>query len=46
MGSHPVYVVGLVCSTLVCAALIFWPQSLNSGYVFAGLVVLESGWAT
>ena len=41
----PVYVLGLVCFTLVCAALIFLPQFVNNGYVFLGLVALAGLWA-
>jgi amino acid transporter len=41
----PVYILGLVCFTLVCAALIFLPQFVNNGYVFLGLVVLAGLWA-
>ena len=41
----PVYVLGLVCFTLVCVALIFLPQFAGNGYVFAGLVVLTGLWA-
>ena len=33
-------IVGLICFTLVCAALIFLPQFAGNGYVFLGLVVL------
>ena len=32
--------VGLICFTLVCAALIFLPQFAGNGYVFVGLLVL------
>jgi amino acid transporter len=41
----PVYVVGLICFTLVCVALIFLPQFAGNGYVFGGLVVLAGIWA-
>lgn len=41
----PVYILGIVCFTLVCAALIFLPQFVNNGYVFVGLVVLAGLWA-
>jgi amino acid transporter len=41
----PVYILGIVCFTLVCAALIFLPQFANNGYVFLGLVVLAGLWA-
>jgi len=41
----PVYILGIVCFTLVCGALIFLPQFANNGYVFLGLVVLAGLWA-
>ncbi|HEV7420507.1 MAG TPA: APC family permease [Mycobacterium sp.] len=41
----PIYVVGLICFTLVCVALIFLPQFAGNGYVFLGLVVLAGIWA-
>jgi amino acid transporter len=41
----PIYVVGLICFTLVCVALIFLPQFAGNGYVFGGLVVLAGIWA-
>jgi amino acid transporter len=41
----PIYVVGLVCFTLVCVALIFLPQFAGNGYVFLGLLVLAGIWA-
>jgi amino acid transporter len=41
----PVYVVGIISFTLVCAALIFLPQFVNNGYVFLGLVALAALWA-
>ncbi|BBZ26339.1 amino acid permease [Mycolicibacterium madagascariense] len=41
----PIYVLGLVCFTLVCIALIFLPQFAGNGYVFAGLVALTALWA-
>ena len=41
----PVYLVGIVAFTLVCAALIFLPQFVNNGYVFVGLVALAALWA-
>jgi amino acid transporter len=41
----PVYIVGLICFTLVCVALIFLPQFAGNGYVFGGLVVLAGIWA-
>jgi hypothetical protein len=41
----PVYLLGLVSFTLVCAALIFLPQFANNGYVFLGLVALAGLWA-
>jgi hypothetical protein len=41
----PIYVVGLIAFTLVCAALIFLPQFAGNGYVFLGLVVLAGIWA-
>jgi amino acid transporter len=41
----PVYILGLVSFTLVCAALIFLPQFVNNGYVFLGLVALAGLWA-
>jgi len=41
----PVYIVGIVSFTLVCAALIFLPQFVNNGYVFLGLVALAGLWA-
>jgi hypothetical protein len=41
----PIYILGIICFTLVCAALIFLPQFVNNGYVFLGLVVLAGLWA-
>jgi amino acid transporter len=41
----PVYIVGLICFTLVCVALIFLPQFAGNGYVFLGLLVLAAIWA-
>jgi amino acid transporter len=41
----PIYLLGLVSFTLVCAALIFLPQFANNGYVFLGLVALAGLWA-
>jgi amino acid transporter len=41
----PVYILGIVSFTLVCAALIFLPQFVNNGYVFLGLVLLAGLWA-
>src|SRR4051812_32974578 len=41
----PVYLLGLVSFSLVCAALIFLPQFVNNGYVFGGLVALAGLWA-
>jgi amino acid transporter len=41
----PIYVLGVICFTLVCVALIFLPQFAGNGYVFAGLVVLAGIWA-
>jgi amino acid transporter len=41
----PIYIVGLICFTLVCVALIFLPQFAGNGYVFLGLVVLAGIWA-
>jgi amino acid transporter len=41
----PVYILGLVSFTLVCAALIFLPQFVSNGYVFLGLVALAGLWA-
>jgi amino acid transporter len=41
----PVYVVGLIVFTCVCAALIFLPQFAGNGFVFLGLVVLAGLWA-
>jgi hypothetical protein len=41
----PVYIVGLICFTLVCVALIFLPQFAGNGYVFLGLLVLAVIWA-
>jgi amino acid transporter/branched-subunit amino acid aminotransferase/4-amino-4-deoxychorismate lyase len=41
----PVYVLGLICFTLVCVALIFLPQFAGNGYVFLGLVVLAGLWS-
>jgi hypothetical protein len=41
----PVYILGIICFILVCAALIFLPQFAGNGYVFLGLVVLAALWA-
>jgi amino acid transporter len=41
----PVYIVGLICFTLVCVALIFLPQFAGNGYVFLGLLVLAGIWS-
>jgi amino acid transporter len=41
----PVYILGIISFTLVCAALIFLPQFAGNGYVFGGLVVLAALWA-
>jgi amino acid transporter len=41
----PIYVIGLICFTAVCVALIFLPQFAGNGYVFLGLVVLAGIWA-
>ena len=41
----PIYVVGLICFTLVGVALIFLSQFAGNGYVFLGLVVLAAIWA-
>jgi amino acid transporter len=41
----PIYIVGLICFTLVCVALIFLPQFAGNGYVFLGLLVLAGIWA-
>jgi len=41
----PIYVVGLIVFSLVCAALIFLPQFAGNGYVFLGLVVLAGVWS-
>jgi amino acid transporter len=41
----PVYILGIISFTLVCAALIFLPQFAGNGYVFLGLVVLAGLWA-
>jgi amino acid transporter len=41
----PVYLLGIVSFSLVCAALIFLPQFVNNGYVFGGLVALAALWA-
>jgi amino acid transporter len=41
----PVYLLGLVSFSLVCAALIFLPQFVNNGYLFGGLVALAGLWA-
>jgi amino acid transporter len=41
----PVYILGIVSFSLVCAALIFLPQFVNNGYVFLGLVALTGLWA-
>ena len=41
----PVYLVGLIVFTCVCAALIVLPQFAGNGYVFLGLVVLAGLWA-
>ena len=41
----PIYIVGVVCFTLVCVALIFLPQFAGNGYVFLGLVILAGIWA-
>jgi hypothetical protein len=41
----PVYIVGLICFTLVCVALIFLPQFAGNGYVFLGLLLLAGIWA-
>jgi hypothetical protein len=38
-------VAALIAFAAVCAALIFLPQFVNNGYVFAGLVVLAGLWA-
>jgi amino acid transporter len=41
----PVAVVAAIAFTLVCTALIFLPQFVGNGYVFAGLLVLTTLWA-
>jgi amino acid transporter len=41
----PVYVVGLIVFTCVCAALILLPQFAGNKWVFLGLVVLAGIWA-
>jgi amino acid transporter len=41
----PIYIVGVICFTLVCVALIFLPQFAGNGYVFLGLVILAAIWA-
>jgi amino acid transporter len=41
----PIYIVGLIAFSLVCAALILLPQFVNNGYVFLGLVALAGLWA-
>ena len=41
----PIYIVGLIAFTLVCAALIFLPQFAGNGYVFLGLVLIAGIWA-
>ena len=41
----PVAVVAAIAFALVCAALIFLPQFVGNGYVFAGLLVLTTLWA-
>jgi amino acid transporter len=41
----PIYIVGLIAFTLVCAALIFLPQFAGNGYVFFGLVLIAGIWA-
>jgi amino acid transporter len=41
----PIYVVGLIVFTCVCAALILLPQFAGNGFVFLGLVVLAGLWA-
>jgi amino acid transporter len=41
----PIYVLGLVVFTCVCAALILLPQFAGNGFVFLGLVVLAGLWA-
>ena len=38
----PIYVIGLICFTAVCVALIFLPQFAGNGYVFLGLVILAA----
>jgi uncharacterized membrane protein len=41
----PIYVVGLIVFSLVCAALILLPQFAGNKWVFLGLVVLAGIWA-
>ena len=36
----PIYILGLIVFTAVCAALIFLPQFAGNKWVFLGLVVL------
>jgi hypothetical protein len=41
----PIYVLGLIVFSLVCAALLFLPQFAGNKWVFLGLVVLAGLWA-
>jgi hypothetical protein len=41
----PIYILGLIVFTLVCAALILLPQFAGNKWVFLGLVVLAGIWA-
>ena len=41
----PIYVIGLIAFSLVCAALLLLPQFTNNKWVFLGLVVLAGTWA-
>jgi len=41
----PIYVIGLIAFSLVCAALLFLPQFAGNKWVFLGLVGLSGLWA-
>lgn len=41
----PIYIVGLVVFSSVCAALVLLPQFAGNGYVFLGLVALAGLWS-
>ncbi|MCP9272255.1 APC family permease [Mycolicibacterium arenosum] len=41
----PIYIVGLIAFSLVCAALLFLPQFAGNKWVFLGLVALAGLWA-